>query len=604
MSPEITKINGKTQLKPLRSMPPIERFTPVTPHLAISPTVSVVMPAMNEAENLPHVFATLPDWIDEVVLVDGHSTDDTVEVARALRPDVRVVLQTRQGQGRRAGRRLRRVHRRHHRDDRRRRLDRRPTRSSAFVGALVAGADFVKGSRFAARRRQRRHDLHPPLGNRVLHLVVNRCSAPASPTSATATTPSGRRHLDALDARLRRLRGRDADEHPGRQGRAEDARGAQLRALPHPRREQPARVPGRLRVLQIILRERVAAPASTAARRPRAAPATDRRAAADRRSAAEAASRARPSSSASTPRTAGTTSWPRSPRSGAALPAARDHPGRRPQPGPADRGSSASYPDVDRGRERRGAGAVRRQEHRRRRGPRRHRRVPRRRRRRRRRLAGGWRSGYADPGRRRGRRPHRCRCGSPGAARAGSPRSSTGWSAAPTAGMPPAGAVRNLLGGNASFRRAGRSTRSAASRPASGARRAQAGRWAARRRSSASGSASASPGAVLLFEPGAVIWHRCPAARATFAYFRTRCYAEGLSKALVTRSVGAEDGLATERGHALGRCRGRLRGRRARGSRGDPAGLGSAGRDRRRARLDDLGLRWRCTSGRCKRRRS
>ena len=42
-----------------------------------------------------------------------------------------------------------------------------------------------------------------------------------------------------------------------------------------------------------------------------------------------------------------------------------------------------------------------------------------------------------------------------------------------------------------------------------------------------------------------------PAARSTFGYFRARCYAEGLSKALVTASVGAGDGLATERAHAL-----------------------------------------------------
>lgn len=48
-------------------------------------SVSVIVPAMNEAENLPHVFATLPDWIDEVILVDGNSTDDTIAVARRLR---------------------------------------------------------------------------------------------------------------------------------------------------------------------------------------------------------------------------------------------------------------------------------------------------------------------------------------------------------------------------------------------------------------------------------------------------------------------------------------------------------------------------------------
>ncbi|MGW2409535.1 glycosyltransferase family 2 protein [Streptomyces sp. NPDC001739] len=57
------------------------------------------------------------------------------------------------------------------------------------------------------------------------------------------------------------------------------------------------------------------------------------------------------------------------------------------------------------------------------------------------------------------------------------------------------------------------------------------------------------PDAVLLIDDRAVIHHRVPAERQRFGYFRRRAYAEGLSKALVTRSVGARDGLATERRH-------------------------------------------------------
>src|ERR1700751_4645035 len=67
--------------------------------VAITPSVSVVIPAKNEARNLEHVFSTIPDWVDEIVLVDGHSVDDTVAVAQKLYPEVRVVHQQGRGKG-------------------------------------------------------------------------------------------------------------------------------------------------------------------------------------------------------------------------------------------------------------------------------------------------------------------------------------------------------------------------------------------------------------------------------------------------------------------------------------------------------------------------
>lgn len=55
------------------------------------------------------------------------------------------------------------------------------------------------------------------------------------------------------------------------------------------------------------------------------------------------------------------------------------------------------------------------------------------------------------------------------------------------------------------------------------------------------------PERVFLYEPRAQVHHRVPASRARWSYFRRRCYAEGLSKALVSRLVGNADGLASER---------------------------------------------------------
>jgi glycosyltransferase involved in cell wall biosynthesis len=112
-----------------------------------SPRVSVVIPTLNEARNLPHVFRLLPADIFEVVLVDGNSTDGTVEMARRLRPDVRVVHQTRRGKGNALacgfavcrGDIIVMIDADGSTD---------PREIPAFVAALLAGADFAKGSRF------------------------------------------------------------------------------------------------------------------------------------------------------------------------------------------------------------------------------------------------------------------------------------------------------------------------------------------------------------------------------------------------------------------------------------------------------------------------
>src|SRR5262249_62318310 len=63
------------------------------------PRVAVIIPTLNEARTLPYVFSRLPGDVHEVIVVDGHSVDDTIAVARHLRPDVRVVQQTRTGKG-------------------------------------------------------------------------------------------------------------------------------------------------------------------------------------------------------------------------------------------------------------------------------------------------------------------------------------------------------------------------------------------------------------------------------------------------------------------------------------------------------------------------
>jgi glycosyltransferase involved in cell wall biosynthesis len=139
----------------------------------IMPSVSVVIPAMNEAPNLEHVFSTIPEWVDEVILVDGHSVDDTVTVAQQLYPAVNIVRQPGRGKG-----------------------DALQAGFAAakgeiivmmdadgstdggeiprFVAALVTGADFAKGSRFASGGGTDDMTSSRHLGNRILASLVNK----------------------------------------------------------------------------------------------------------------------------------------------------------------------------------------------------------------------------------------------------------------------------------------------------------------------------------------------------------------------------------------------------------------------------------------------
>ena len=134
--------------------------------------VSVVIPALNEAENLPHVFPRLPDGLHEVIIVDGRSTDGTIEVARRLRPDVRIVKQDGKGKGNALAAGFAAAT-----GDIVVTLDADGSTDAAeiprFVSALCNGADFVKGSRFAQGGASSDITFTRRLGNRGLNALVN-----------------------------------------------------------------------------------------------------------------------------------------------------------------------------------------------------------------------------------------------------------------------------------------------------------------------------------------------------------------------------------------------------------------------------------------------
>lgn len=111
------------------------------------PTVSLIVPTLNEERNLPHVLLAIPSVVTELLIVDGGSTDGTVATAQKLRPDAVILVDPRPGKGRAL-----RTGFEHSTGDIIVIIDADgsmdPAEILAFVGALMAGADVAKGTRF------------------------------------------------------------------------------------------------------------------------------------------------------------------------------------------------------------------------------------------------------------------------------------------------------------------------------------------------------------------------------------------------------------------------------------------------------------------------
>ena len=139
---------------------------------AQKPTISIVIPALNEARNLERILPTLPA-VHEVILVDGNSIDDTVITAQRVLPEIVVVQQARRGKGNALACGFERAT-----GDIVVMFDAdgssNPDEIPAFVGALLAGADFAKGSRFCHGGASL--DITPfrRAGNSALNRIANR----------------------------------------------------------------------------------------------------------------------------------------------------------------------------------------------------------------------------------------------------------------------------------------------------------------------------------------------------------------------------------------------------------------------------------------------
>jgi glycosyltransferase involved in cell wall biosynthesis len=136
------------------------------------PKVTVVIPTLNEARNLPHVLTRLPEWLHEVIIVDGHSVDSTVAIARQLRPDARILTQNRYGKGNAlacgfaaaTGDIIATIDADGSAD---------PSEIPRFVDVLLNGADFAKGTRFGKGVSSAGITRLHRSGNRLLNGLAN-----------------------------------------------------------------------------------------------------------------------------------------------------------------------------------------------------------------------------------------------------------------------------------------------------------------------------------------------------------------------------------------------------------------------------------------------
>lgn len=177
-----------------------------------SPKITVVIPTLNEARNLPHVFAGLPRDLHEVMVVDGYSTDGTPEIARSLRPDVRIVMQNRKGKGNAlacgfveaTGDIIVMVDADGSAD---------PAEIPKFVQALLDGADFAKGTRFLEGGGSSDITRFRRIGNRLLSGVVNTLWRTRYSDLCYGYNAFWRRHVPVLGLRAESPVGADGSEY-------------------------------------------------------------------------------------------------------------------------------------------------------------------------------------------------------------------------------------------------------------------------------------------------------------------------------------------------------------------------------------------------------
>ena len=136
------------------------------------PTLTVIIPTFNEEKNIGSVLSGLPDMVDEVLIVDGNSHDNTVKKVRELLPDVKILFQPGKGKGdalrfgfnNAQGEIIVTI-------DADGSMD--PAEIPAFVKPILNGYDYVKGSRFLPQGGTTDMVWYRKMANKMFVILVN-----------------------------------------------------------------------------------------------------------------------------------------------------------------------------------------------------------------------------------------------------------------------------------------------------------------------------------------------------------------------------------------------------------------------------------------------
>jgi glycosyltransferase involved in cell wall biosynthesis len=220
-------------------------------------SVSVVIPTLNEADNLRLLLPNFPGWIDEIIVVDGRSTDGTVRVAEAFARERRlsIVMEPRKGKGAalRAGFRAAR-------SDIIVALDAdcsmHPCEIPLLVAALMAGADYAKGSRFIQGAGTADMSWFRSVGNWGLTQIVNALYGGSFSDLCYGYFAFWRRHLSVLDPACDGFEVETFIEMQALKAKLRIAEVPSFEALRIHGASNLRAIPDGMRVLRTILRER------------------------------------------------------------------------------------------------------------------------------------------------------------------------------------------------------------------------------------------------------------------------------------------------------------------------------------------------------------